>query len=136
MHRQVFLSILISLIAVSCEGPTGPPGPSGSDSLTDPTIKPKVIYTYPDNNSIGPYENFGTSILLRFNKIMDRTALRRALRLTSPLSDLKVDTTAISTSTGDVFSASVVSADPNIRFRWRIGETYMLHVDTSAEDVN
>jgi len=130
-----WLVILLTCLGISCKGPEGPTGP-GYDDLTDPSVKPRVIYTYPEENTAGPYENFGSTILVRFNKIMDRTTLRRALHLVSPDNDVYADTTLISTSTGDIYTIYARPTNTDFPFRWKIGQTYTLQIDTTAEDVN
>ncbi|MEK9138540.1 MAG: hypothetical protein AAB393_15560, partial [Bacteroidota bacterium] len=78
--------VLILLLSLSCTGPVGPQGPAGAggnESLTDPSIQPRIIYTSPSNNSQGPYlsnpnlMDYG-NVVLRFNKIMDAFGLPKS----------------------------------------------------------
>lgn len=128
-------------IGLSCRGPQGPVGPPGSgiDDLTNPAVKPRVIYTFPPPNSVGPYEElsfYNPVFLLRFNKIMNTSSLRRAITLSSPSTGIRADTNSLYTFGGDIFSFSPLDSPWTPSFRWKIGETYTLAVASTARDVN
>src|SRR5713101_4936560 len=136
MKRQTIISVLISLIGLNCQGPTGPPGPGG-ESLTDPSIKPRVIYTYPENNTQGPFTGFTNRITVRFNKIMDWTTIKRAVNVSSSLGDVYVDTNSVSTQNSDVFSfVALDTRGSAFKFQWKLGQSYTLTIDSTAEDIN
>ncbi len=49
-----------------------------TDALTDPNVKPKVVFTYPANGSIGPFDNFdpqnataNPQITIQLNKLVN-----------------------------------------------------------------
>jgi hypothetical protein len=140
MYRHLLLSItLVSLLSVSCKGPEGPAGPPGEGdaSLTDPSIQPIVINTYPLNGSVGPYGDFNGRITVRFNKIMDRASIKQAVSISSPLGDVLVDTTSVAVQNTDVFTfIPVDSRGSSVHFLWKIGVAYTVRIDSSAKDVN
>ncbi len=137
--RAFFLGAVLCVLGLSCKGPEGPAGLPGEgiESLTDPAIMPNVLTTYPLSGSTGPYTDFNNRITLRFNKIMDRTSIKRAVHLSSPLGDVELDTTSISAQNTDVFTlAPLDSRGSSFHFYWKIGNHYTVVVDTSAFDVN
>ena len=133
------LVALLFLLLSSCEGPQGPQGPtgasgfSGSELLIDPTILPKLIDMYPQPNSQGPYPD-GYPIHIRFNKIMDRASLRRAIAVSSPNTSVEFDSANMQTVGGDVFSLYLKGYSGG--GRWRVGEVYSVTIGASARDVN
>lgn len=135
--------ILLVILSLSCEGPMGPAGPQGPagdiGSLTDPTIMPKVISTYPPANSTGPYEFFNyyssNIIQVRFNKIMDHGSLKRAFSITSPDLAVRIDTSAIYSYGGDLFRLYVYDS-LGYSYMWKFGITYTFGIAASAKDVN
>ncbi len=153
MTKIFCFSIILSLVllSLSCkeiQGPAGPQGPAGdaTGSLTDPSIMPKVIYTYPPANTLGPYDDFYVPAVnsatlysqfqLRFNKIMDRSSIRRSIAIWSSLGDVHVDTNFVISTGGDVYLINPVDS-LGIRFdRWKIGQNYNFSLSTSAKDVN
>jgi len=113
-ERNIMVSRIIILGIVwtlsGCRGPEGPPGDSSSESLVDPLIKPKVIYTNPLANSVGPYQDFSGPITLRFNKIMDKSSLRRALSIEASAGVITIDTNNVRTVGGDVFTFTPIDS--------------------------
>jgi hypothetical protein len=148
--RKVFAVIIAAVLFYSgCKEIQGPAGPPGSESLTDPSVMPKVIYTYPPANSVGPYDDlyllncgfeycsYYSRFQLRFNKIMDYTSTRRAISLASPFHNLRVDTTYLFTVGGDVFLLHPTdSSGYRYNLRWRVGEVDTLKIASSAKDIN
>ena len=132
MTSKQIIGMILTLIAVGCKDKEFVP----VDFLTDPSVMPKVIYTFPVRNSTGPYDNFGTNISLRFNKIMDLSSLQRAVRIVSPAGDFRSDTIRVSSSGGDVVSVTPLPVNVNVPFLWKVDQTYTLRVDASARDVN
>ena len=146
MPRQsvILVAFFIASSLLSCrgpEGPVGPPGPPGGDgNLTDPRIQPKVIFTFPPANTVGPYEYFSeyyNEIQFRFNKIMDRTSIHDAVTLSSPNTRVHFDTSLVG-SLGDDLWYALPADSPRSYYnlRWRIGETYTLGISSTARDVN
>lgn len=134
--------ILLIILNLSCEGPMGPAGPQGPPgdigSLTDPTIMPKVLSTFPPANSTGPYEMLNSSsniIQVRFNKIMDQSTIKRAFSITSPGLNIRIDTSSIYSFGGDLFWLYV---DDSLGYshRWKLGNIYTFGIASSAKDVN
>ncbi len=144
MIRTIIVSVLLLMVVIlfSCKGPEGPVGPAGSNgaSLNDPSIMPKVIYTFPPKNSQGPYFEFYpayySQIQLRFNKYMDLESVRHAINISSSSGDVRADTNYISTTAWDLFSIYTNDALGNRISRWRVGQNYTFKVASSAHDIN
>jgi len=136
--QSVTFLLMAGLLALSCktELDFGDPPRPDYDPLRDANIKPLVIATYPLDNSQGPYENFGTAMQLRFNKIMNERSLRRSVHITSSLGDVTVDTNSMSTKDGVIFFIEAIQASSPARFWWKVSESYTLTVDSLALDIN
>lgn len=134
MKTQI-LALLVSIAFIfSCEGPQGPVGPSGADALTDPNVKPKIIWTYPSNGQVGPIINLGNSIIIRFNKIMDISTLNRSLELLpSQTGYAWIDTNNTWLHNGDVAYIYLYSDSTTL---WEIGQTYTFTVLATLKDIN
>lgn len=136
MNRLVLgsFTLTLGLCVLSCNV-TAP----GVEGLTDPNIRPRVIYTYPPANTEGPYEDFSyPAIEVRFNKIMNRPSVRRAVSLSSSLGDVRADTNYVYSFGGDIFQI-VASSNPAgypYNFHWRVAQPYSLDISSSAKDVN
>lgn len=82
---------------------------TSGDVLVDPAIAPRILYSYPPLNSVGPYAEWSTSsssfptIEMRFNKLMDPASVRGSLMLTSNLRTLVVDSSSVSNTNREVF---------------------------------
>ncbi len=158
--RFLFLPAIALSVLIGCrgsEGPTGPQGPPGDGlgSLSDPSIMPRVIYTYPPANSVGPYSDFYiplgwiyyrdiwppypvaiSQFQIRFNKYMDVTSVRRAVSLISPPGNVLIDTNYVISVGGDVFLINPIDTNGNRTERWTIGQTYTFAVSSTAVDIN
>lgn len=140
---KILCIICISLTAVlsSCiKGPEGPAGPSGVDALTDPQVKPKVIWTFPADGQVGPIENFGDGMSIRFNKIVDYSTVNKAITISPVSGYARIDTSNYLLTTpypfaptGDLVVARV-AADSSVL--WEIGQTYTVTIGTALKDVN
>ncbi len=154
MSRSSFLplatavAVVLSVLSLSCEGPAGPPG-TGFGGLDDPSVMPAVVYTYPPMNSEGPYPDFYVNdcwstpcnyyslIQIRFNKFMDVTSVRRAVRLTSSSGGVRTDTNNVISVGGDMIMVTPVTDDGSATgVRYRVGERYTLSIDSAARDMN
>jgi len=139
-YRSLLAVVLITVLWSACKEVQGPTGPPGSESLTDPAVQPKVFYTYPPANTQGPYDAFfynNSQIQVRFNKIMDRVSVGRAVNLSSPHTTVRIDTGNIYSVGGDEFGIYVY--DPlssYYSYRWKVGETYSFTIASSAKDIN
>ena len=136
--HSLYACLVTALVAAGCntEVDFGEPPRPDYDPLRDANISPRVIETFPPDNSQGPYENFGTVVRLRFNKVMELTTLRQAVHLSSQLGDVSIDPVTIATPDGVTFSFEAVCTDSPARFWWKVGQEYTLRVDSSAHDVN
>jgi Big-like domain-containing protein len=142
MRQFHFFVMSLFVLSISCRGPEGPVGPPGtpeSESLTDPAIHPRVIDTFPPMNSTGPYNDYAFSnnqIQVRFNKIMDRILMKHAVSLSSPGSTVRIDTNLVSSVGGDVYLLSLHDSLNYYYFRWDVGRSYVLKIDSTAKDIN
>jgi hypothetical protein len=150
MKHHILLQplLLVTLAVIGCNqlkgptGPEGPQGPPGTDGLTDPNVQPKVIWTFPPNESEGPYPGFFTDgisyIRVRFNKIMDINTLIKAVTLSSPTTSARIDTNFIYTLDGSAFFFYVTDTTYPYYYgyRWKVNEQYTLTIDTTAKDIN
>jgi Big-like domain-containing protein len=153
-------AVLLTFCVNSCKGPEGPVGPAGPpgtglESLGDPAIQPKVIYTYPSANSVGPYDDFYlllgwfidrepgyyvpvyfSQFQARFNKYMDRSSVRRSVAFSSPSGDLRADTNYVVSVGGDVFFINPVDTLGRRFSQWKVGESYTFTISSGAKDIN
>ncbi|HLF13356.1 MAG TPA: Ig-like domain-containing protein [Bacteroidota bacterium] len=138
------------LALAGCEGPTGPRG-AGPGSLTDPSIMPRVVYSYPPAGGEWPFTelyrvdcgDYGYDCVerpafqLRFNKIMDVPSVRRAVRVSASHGNAGVAPGNIASIGGDIFIVHPVDSNGYVlRGFLAIGERYTLTVDSTAQDVN
>lgn len=136
---HALLIVLLSFIS-GCdnEGDRGPTGPAGEAyaGLTDARIQPSVIFSYPSNGSVGPFDTYN-EIQFRFNKIMDIHSLRRAITFSSTAGSIVVDTANMTSETGELVMVSGRDTLSTFSgFYWRVGQSYTLTVSTEATDVN
>jgi Bacterial Ig-like domain len=137
---KYLILILISSVFLlcSCKGPAGQTGPSGLEgptgveALTDSTIKPEVIWTYPVNNQIGPLIDFQNGISIRLNKLIDYTTINQSIQISPKSGYARIDTGNVRLS-GDEFFAGLVS---DSSYLWSIGQKYTVTVSTILKDVN
>jgi hypothetical protein len=122
----------LGLSSLSCTDTVVTPG----EILTDPAVMPTVIYTSPQKNSIGPYNNFSATITVRFNKLMDQASLQHAIHFYSPSGDLRPDTGTFSINQGDVASITPIRTNLAVPFSWRVRQVYTLRIDATARDIN
>jgi hypothetical protein len=142
MTRHIFVVLIVlSLLDLSCKYPESPAAPSvegGVESLTDPTIMPKIIYTFPPRNSIGPYNtnfDYNSPIEIRFNKLMDIESLRRAISLTPSNGIARIEKGCMYTDQCDIIRVYRFMFDPTDRF-WKVGQKYLLRIDSLSRDIN
>ncbi len=108
-----------------------------------------MIYSYPGANTTGPYPElyrydcgfewcyYYSQFQVRFNKFMDLTSVRRAVRLGSPDGNILADTNFIISVGGDVFILNPVDSNGyRGNFRFKVGASYSIVVDSTARDVN
>ena len=134
MKTQILALLVTIAFIYSCEGPQGPTGPSGADALTDPNVKPKVIWTSPFDGQVGPITNFWGSITIRFNKIMDISTLNRSLELLpSQTGYAWIDTNNTGLHNGDV---AYIGLNSDSTTYWEIGQTYTFTVLSTLKDIN
>jgi Bacterial Ig-like domain len=134
-------ALLATIIVVSggCKGNTGltgPTGASGADALTDPTVKPKILWTFPSNGQIGPIAelyNVNNAVSIRFNKILDVSTVISSIQISPSAGYNHLDTTEISVPSGDVITIHL-RADSSVV--WAIGQTYTFTVLTTLKDIN
>ncbi|MBI1803826.1 MAG: Ig-like domain-containing protein [Ignavibacteriae bacterium] len=140
LKQLAFTIATVGIVILGCRGPEGSVGPAGdnaTESLTDPAIQPKVIFTVPAANSLGPYQEFTYQMTVRFNKIMNPLSVKRALRISAPAGNIVIDTTSVRTTGGDVFTFTAFDTTGRSSLnRWKVGLVYTLSVSDSAIDIN
>jgi hypothetical protein len=134
--RHLFnLSALLLLCA--CKGPEGPLGPmgaSGADALTDPNVKPKVIWTLPSDGQIGPITYFYNRLSIRFNKLLDVSTINRSIQMSPPGTGYAIiDTNNTSALVGDVISVALFT---DSSYMWAIGQKYTCTILPTLKDIN
>src|SRR5258707_2474438 len=138
MDRVCRATLLLLGWLSACKGPSGPVGADGAgfESLTDPQIRPKVIFTEPSDGTVGPYDSYN-QVQIRFNKIMDLSSLRRAIRFTSPLNDVSTDTSSVVSTAGDLVTICA-GGPPGSQFGFycRIDVHYSMSIITEAIEAN
>lgn len=82
----LFLLTVITLFSSGCteEDPASPPT---EDNLSNPAVKPVVLFTHPEDNSTGPFNNLfdGSQFnapphfVIRFNKLMNLFSFQRTM---------------------------------------------------------
>ncbi len=129
----VFFAIIV-FVNLSCKETV-----VGIDGLFDPYITPRVLYTFPPPNSAGPYDNFTFPRMeIWFNKLMERTSVRRALSISSSLNDARIDTNNIyfdGTNRFSFYVSDTSSSYYSPSYRWKMGVTYKLSISSAAQDV-
>ena len=94
--------LLFALIALTCvEDP--PALDPGTGSVTDPRTAPRITYVYPPLDTFGPYTEWdrdaspshSSRMEIRFNKIMNVSSVRRAIRIRSSVHTIALDTSRI-----------------------------------------
>ena len=142
MARRLFSVILmLSCLSLSCKEEIVV---SSEDTLVEARIMPRVTFTDPPMNSVGPYLSWGEytfagyPLLVRFNKLMESVSVRRAIRITSSLRTFTVDTNA-------VYGESKYNAQytfyPQRPYYYgiappQIGEVFTVRMASPAVDVN
>jgi hypothetical protein len=133
-RKQTWFVLLMCLIAITCKETDTIYEPV--NTLTDPAVKPVVIYTFPSANSVGPFDGFSSTITVRFNKLMDLSALRHAIHFISTVGDLLPDTSTLSINQGDVASVTPIRSNMSLPLLWKVGRSYSLRIDATAKDID
>ncbi|MBL1214565.1 MAG: hypothetical protein HND52_14510 [Ignavibacteriae bacterium] len=84
ISKGLLLKILALLILISCADEiTNVNNYSVEEALTDPSVMPVVTYTSPNNNAVGPFDNYmivertpKAKFLIQLNKLIDVSSLR------------------------------------------------------------
>jgi hypothetical protein len=152
----LFLSVccFVTLFSSGCtkEGPAGPPG---DDNLSNPAVKPTVIFTLPGNGATGPFTNlFGGSsytnlphFVVRFNKLMNKLGFRDDLiTIQGSGQTLKAELfynyyyrdgiRKISSNYDDVLEFSIRDSASYSQEVYQIGKSYTVTLNPGVEDIN
>jgi len=133
----VFVIILLSIYLIGCKsGPSGPNGTGGAgyEALTDAGTLPRVIFTYPPDQSRGPYDYYN-QFQIRFNKIMDIESFKQGIILYSAADTMELDTNTLVTDGGDMIQFSAVPVSQSA-LSWKIGESYSLRIPKEIMDMS
>ncbi len=144
-NAWIIITTICFFTLSGCTSPESPPEPPKQkstpvDSLVDPAIQPRVISSWPGINSEGPYAGFypadQSQLQIRFNKKMNVSSVYRALNITAPGGNIRVDTSLCSSYGGTNFTIPPVDSAGHLLKRWVVARTYTLTVSSSACDVN
>ena len=136
-RTSLAITALFCTLLMGCEGLPGPTGEAGPGyaTLTDPRIQPVIIFACQSEGSVGPYDTYN-QIQIRFNKIMDLSSLRHAIRLSSE-DGVSTDTNSFATDGGDLITFSAGdSSGSRAGFRWKVGSVYTMTISSDATDMN
>ncbi len=144
----------IVLFSSGCtkEGPAGPPG---DDNLSNPAVKPTVIFTLPGNGGTGPFNNLYNGntyprlphFVVRFNKLMNKLLLQNTL-ITVQGSDRPVyvyffsdyyykdGVRKTSSNYDDILAFSIRDSVNFFREVYQIGKSYTVTLHPGLEDIN
>ena len=155
--------IFLSLSGCTKEGPVGPEGPPGGEDLTNPNVQPKVLFTYPSNNAIGPFGIYNRGdgyskphFTVRFNKLMSKFSVLPGtvtcqgfgrpviVVLYQPYGGGCCPSNSGSKASSDDFYSDVLSFSVidslgyyyYPRMLYRVGQTYTVTIDSTLEDIN
>jgi len=143
---KIFSYALAAIIItfLGCKNPPDSPVTNNyyysTDSLTDPTIKPKVIFTNPANGAVGPFvgDELYTShiypqIFIQFNKFMDVVNFNsNSIRLTTKEGALPLSLLNFGYSPNGLFNILVYG----FSYKYFANKVYTVTVDTTLLDAN
>lgn len=155
MHNQIQLShlclfsivILIIMMLGGCEEKNYITNYFVENSLTDPEVQPRIVFTRPSDGAIGPFSDYDPyenrpypRFTIQLNKLVDVSEMR------SDAVTLKVDglTLPIILSSNSP-GADNLQGDPNLRhiltyeasgYKYGAKKTYTVIVDTTLEDIH
>jgi Bacterial Ig-like domain len=137
----VLFVMLISLLFGCKDAPVTNIYYSSTDSLSDPNIKPKVIFTNPANGAVGPFNNDDVynslstpQIVIQFNKLMDDYNLgggSGSVRLTSDKSSYPLYLLSLNNTPG-LSNVLIFS----LGYKYLANAKYTVTVDTTLFDVH
>lgn len=139
-HLRTIIPALGALLFLHCNGDdtivTNP-------SLTDPSVMPKVIYTYPADKGIGPfsvynrYESSRYHFLLQFNKLIDVNSLYGRVKIDG--FDVATSIGISTSSTGDfadIIYCRVYANGGAYHNEYRMGKTYTVTLKEGIIDLH
>lgn len=120
-------------------------GPVTRDTLTDPFVQPRVVFTYPANNAQGPFNVYNPGdgydyphFIVRFNKYMFTPEILRAIRVEGFDEPVQVQLYYPTPQFIDIIGFRVLEQFPWYSYYhpYEIGSAYTVTVDTGAQDIN
>lgn len=114
------------------------------DALTDPNVSPAVVWTFPTNNSVGPYTAFNTSthyFTVQFNKMMNvytfnstTVKIKGFSQTVYVTADYNYNNPPPQFQNIIKFYVRVASNYNSMNFE--IGKTYTVEIDSTVEDLH
>lgn len=124
-----FLAVLLQ----ECEEPATPLSPK--EALSNPFVRPAIVYTYPPHMSRGPYDD-SRLYEIDFNKTMDLESVKRAMSLTTLYGDSNYIDTNRFLGLGNWGSRWQLSGAALFQGLPKIGQFYKLGISSRAQDTN
>lgn len=139
-HLLFLLSIFVVLYSAGCkDSPTeNIYNIYSADSLSDPNIDPRVVFTNPSDGSSGPYGNTDPTqyqpypqLTIQFNKLINLTNYGyNSISLKTDDADYQL---SLNTNYGDIFNNILIF---DINERYLASKTYTLTIDSTFTDVH
>lgn len=138
MRRAIFLFCIIGFLFSGCkETPNGPVTNNYyfTDSLSNPNVQPRVVFTKPSNGAVGPfdltdpyYDQTAPQITIQFNKYLN-------LSHGNPII-MKTDDTSYSLYPDNNYSTLPYILLFNIQHKYLANKIYTVTVDTTLQDIH
>ncbi|MDP1678222.1 MAG: Ig-like domain-containing protein [Bacteroidota bacterium] len=116
---------------------------STRDELTDPNVTPEVIWTFPSNNSTGPFSTFNTNsyhFIVQFNKLMNLNTFNTStIKITGFNTKINFSIYDGGYSTQqfqNVIKFYIRDATNGNYINFEIGKTYTVEIDSTVEDIH
>jgi hypothetical protein len=150
--QTLFLTVI--LLSFSCRGTQGPGGPAGGDTLTDPNVQPRVVFTLPPSNGVGPFQNIYSPgnygyphFIVRFNKYMRTPSVEGAVSIEGFDRPVRVYLLRFFYPRGefpegndefydDLYLFGVADSLSYFTSPYRVQRSYTVHVSSGIEDIN
>lgn len=116
---------------------------STRDELTDPKIKPEVIWTFPAHNGVGPYTAFNTNshhFVVQFNKLMNLYSIKSSsVKIKGFVPKAYFSLTDGSYSNQqyqNVLKFYIRNSTTGSSMNFEVGKTYTVEIDSTVEDIH
>lgn len=143
-----FLFFVFILIVSGCKENTGDTDSVNSsastrDELTDPKIKPEVIWTFPSHNGVGPYTAFNSNshhFIVQFNKLMNLYSINSStVKIKGFVPKVYFSLTDGNSSNQqyqNVLKFYIRNSSTGSVMSFEVGKTYTIEIDSTIEDIH